>query len=442
MTGALATSGRFLSPPHDCAKPLARLWRMALAGTALTGLALMPELAAAQEGQSLGEETVQSVRERSKPGYDALGIRAGSFLLYPSLTAKLLFDSNVFAQPGGEISDWAAITTPRLAAESSWSRHALTFELQARDVRYFDETSQNFTDVYGRVAGRLDVRRDLAIQGSLRLAREHTPLGSGDAPGLAAEPVADTVFDSELAINKTFNRVKVTVRGGYESHNYEDVPAVGGGPLLDQDFRDGDAYHVGGRVAVAISPDTNVFGDVTYTRTEYGNAGIALSDSDTIRVLAGLEFAPSALVRGQIGVGYTWRGYDGVGIADQDGVAYLADIIWNPTPLITVTLGGEGRIEDTTIAAASGRISSSGHVIVDYELLRNLIVSPQITVLHQDYTGISRDDLLITPGIRVDYMANRYLHVGGEYFFTSRDSSVDVFDYDRHLFGLYAKAQF
>ena len=402
----------------------------------------MPELAAAQDDQSLGEETVHSVRERPKLDYDALGIRAGSFLLYPSLTSKLLFDSNVFAQPAGEISDWAAVTTPRLVGESNWSRHALMFELQAHDVRYFDRTSQNHTNVHGRVAGRLDVQRDLAIQGSLRLTREHMPLGSGDAPASAAEPVPDTVFDSELAISKTFNRVKVTLKGGYQSHDYEDVPAIGGGPALDQDFRDADAYEAGGRVAVAISPDTNVFGDVSYTRTEYDNPSATLSDSDSFRALAGFEFAPSALVRGQIGVGYAWRGFDGAGIADEEGFAYLADIIWNPTPLITVTIGGEGRIEDTTIATASGRISSSGHVIVDYELLRNLIVSPQISILQQDYTGISRDDLLITPGIRVDYMANRYLHVGGEYFFASRDSSVDLFDYDRHLLGLYAKAQF
>lgn len=425
MAGAPARSGRFLSKP----------WRMALAAAALLGLTLMPALTLAQES------VVQSVRDRPKLDYDALGIRVGSFLLYPSLTAKLLFDSNVFAQAAGEIEDWAAVTTARLVVKSNWSRHALMFEMLARDVRYFNQTSQDHSDVYGRIVGRLDFRRDLAIEGSLKLAREHTMLGAGDAPGLAAEPVPDNVFDAKLAINKTFNRVKVTVRGGYESHNYEDVAAISGG-TLDQDFRDADAYEVGGRVAVAISPDTNIFGDVSYIRTNYDNPSATLSDSDTIRVLAGLEFAPSALVRGEVGFGYTWRGYDGPGIADENGFAYLADIIWNPTPLVTVTIGGEGRIEDTTVAGASGRISSSGHIIVDYELLRSLIISPQISVEQKDYTGISRDDLFITPGIRVDYMMNRHLHVGGEYFFTSRDSSVDIFDYERHLFSLYAKAQF
>ncbi len=425
MAGALARSGCLLSRP----------WRMAVAATALLGLILMPALALAQDS------VVQSVRDRPKLDYDALGIRIGSFLLYPSLTSKLLFDSNVFAQAVGEIDDWATVTTARLVAKSNWSRHALMFEILARDVRYFNQTSQNQTDVHGRIVGRLDFRRDLAIEGSLKLAREHTTLGSGDAPGFAAEPVADNVFDAELAINKTFNRVKVTVRGGYESHNYEDVAAIGGG-TLDQDFRDADAYEVGGRVAVAISPDTDIFGDVSYIRTNYDNPSATLSDSDTIRVLAGFEFAPSALVRGQVGFGYTWRGYDGPGIADGEGFAYLADIIWNPTALVTVTIGGEGRIEDTTVAGASGRISRSGHVIVDYELLRNLIASPQIRIEQKDYSGISRNDILIAPGIRVDYMANRHLHVGGEYFFKSRNSSVDIFDYERHLFGLYAKAQF
>jgi hypothetical protein len=424
MAGGPAGLTRLLPPLQRCAKPLSRLRRTSLAGAALLALALIPALSPAQEN-----------------AHDAFGIRAGSFLLYPSLTAKLVFDSNVFAQPSGEIDGWAAVTTPRLEAESNWSRHALMFELQARDVRYFDQTSQNYTDVYGRIIGRLDVRRDLTVQGKLELGREHTPLGSGDAPALAAEPVPDTAFDAELAINKTFNRVKVTLKGGYELNNYDDVPAIGGG-TLDQDFRDGDAYEVGGRVAVAISPDTNIFGEVTYTRTEYDTMSATLSDSDTFRALAGFEFAPSALVRGQIGAGYTWRGFDAPSIADEEGFAYLADIIWNPTPLITVTIGGEGRFEDTTVAGASSRLSSAGHVIVDYELLRNLIISPQIRIDHVDYTGIARDDLLVAPGIRVDYMANRYLHFGGEYFFQSRDSSIAAFDYQRHLLGLYAKAQF
>ena len=392
--------------------------------TALLGLILMPVLARAQESAD-----------------GALGIRAGSFLLYPSLTSNLVFNSNVFAQSTGEISDWAATTTPSLVAESNWSRHSLMFELLAHDVRYFNRTSQNFTDVNGRLAGRLDARRDLAIQGSLNLGRHSEPLGSGDAPGLAAEPVPETAFNAELAINKTFNRVKVTLSGGYGSVNYDDVAAIGGG-TLDQDFRDADAYEVGGRVAVAISPDTNIFGDVTYTRTKYDNPSATLSDSDSYRALAGFEFAPSALVRGQIGAGYTWRGYDAAGIADVASFAYFADVIWNPTQLVTVTIGGEGQIEDTSVVGASGRISRSGHVIVNYEVLRNLIVSPQISVEQLEYTGISRDDLLIRPGIRLDYMANRYLHVGGEYFFASRDSSVDTFDFESHLLGLYAKAQF
>jgi hypothetical protein len=422
MTSALASSECNLPCTDYCVQTFTRLQGMALVGTMLFGLGVMP--AVAQEG-----------------AYDAFGIRAGSFLLYPSLTSKLVFDSNVFAQPTGEISDWAADTTPRIVAESNWSRHALMFELFARDVRYFDETSQNHTDVYGGIVGRLDARRDLTIQGSLNLGRIHEPLGSGDAPTLAAEPVPDTRLDAELALHKTFNRVKVTLKGGYESDDYDDVPAIGGG-TLDQDFRDADAYEVGGRVAVAISPDTNVFGDVTYTRTEHDNPSVTLSDSDTIRVLTGFEFAPSALVRGQVGVGYTWRGYDGPGIADEDGFAYLADIIWNPTPLITVTIGGEGRIEDTTVVGASGRLSSSGHINVDYELLRNLIVSPQVRIDHIDYSGIARDDLLIASGIRLDYMLNRRLHVGGEYFFEFRDSSVGILDYDRNLLGIYAKAQF
>ena len=98
MTGVLAISGRFLSPPYCCAKPLSRRWRTMFASTALLGLTVMPTLSPAQLAPAQ-ENAAQSVRDRPKADYDALGIRAGSFLLYPQLTSKLVFDSNVFALP-------------------------------------------------------------------------------------------------------------------------------------------------------------------------------------------------------------------------------------------------------------------------------------------------------------------------------------------------------
>ena len=381
------------------------------------------------------------VRQRAREEYNAGGLRYSSFLFFPGMTVTPFYDSNIFASPTAQQSGTGMIFSPRLSVESEWNNHQLSANLQVDHFQHFEETSETRTDAQAVLSGRVDVRRDLAVYAALSAGRQHEQRGTSNSPATAAEPVPYDEFDAALSMTKSFNRLDVSAGVTGEYRNYHDVRAVGGG-TLDQDFRDGTYLSVGGRVAYLMRPGIRVFGDARYNWRRYNNQPGVNADSHGYNLLAGLEFTLTTLMRGEIGIGYLGQTYEGAGLSDATGVKYSANLIWNPTPLMTMTFKGDRKVEETGIAGAAGRIDSNIEVTLDYELRRNLIISPSIGLAHEDYAGSGRRDYVFNPQLNIDYSLNRNFTVGAGYSFTLRESNFAGSDYDRHYVSVNAQAKF
>lgn len=381
------------------------------------------------------------VGDRSRPGYDPVGVRLGSFLFHPSLTTAPFYDSNIFATSRNAIADSGIIMSPRLTAASQFSRHALDLEIGADRFRYRRQRSEDRTDLFAGARGRLDIRRDTVALATLDASLRHEDRGSPDSPALAAEPIPVKRLGGTATINRTFNRFGLSLGTGLHGADYQDVPRIGGG-TLDQDFRDHLIYSLGGRGTYAWSPGQRIFADVRYNWRRYRNPGPVPFDSQGFAAHAGLEFALTALLHGELGLGYFRQEYESRLLADAEGPSYLANLIWNVTPLMTVTVTGERQVRDGTGAGAAGRIDSSFQAVLDYELLRNLIISPSLRFAHEDYVGLARTDTVLESGLKLQYLVNRFFAVGAEYLFTTRDSNVTGADYVRHQASIHATAQF
>ena len=267
--------------------------------------------------------------------YEGTGMHAGSFWLLPTLESGLFYDSNIYARNRNIRDGIGTYVAPRLELHSDWGLHELNVELGASQYVYFDDPELNKTNVDGSIDGRIDLRRDLVLLGGVKGGHFEQGLGDTNTNSLAAEPTRHEEGEAWASINKAFNRLSVSVGGGYHFYDYHDVDSILGG-VIDQDFRDGDVFETGGRVSYAISPGTRVFGDFRYNWRDYRGGG---ADSDGWRGLTGLEFEMSRLMRGEIGVGYMEQ-YYGAG-PDSSGISYHAGLTWNPTPLMTVKLDAD-----------------------------------------------------------------------------------------------------
>ena len=129
------------------------------AALALTTALGAPGMLAAQQNQTAVDDPDPNVtvQERPRPDYDPLGIRAGSFLIYPSLTVSGQYDSNAFTTKDNEESDVALITSPQIEINSNWNRHALNFAVGATGAAKREYSENDYLDAFAEASGRLDV---------------------------------------------------------------------------------------------------------------------------------------------------------------------------------------------------------------------------------------------------------------------------------------------
>src|SRR5690349_13589856 len=72
-----------------------------------------------------------SVLERPRPELEPLGLRAGSFLIFPKLEFGTAYDDNVFATEGKTDGDFIFQFIPSVAIRSDFSAHELHFRAGA-----------------------------------------------------------------------------------------------------------------------------------------------------------------------------------------------------------------------------------------------------------------------------------------------------------------------
>lgn len=404
------------------------------------GILLASTLGAmAQEaGTDLRDVRGQSVMERARPGYDAAGIRAGGFMVYPSASITGAYNDNIYATPNNETDDFITTLAARVNVNSTWSRHALSLRGGVSQDIYADNSDENRFDWDVGAGGQIDITSRTALSGSLGYAELHEDRGDPNSPAAASEPVEYTLFTAAADLRQKFNRVSVGIGGEYREYDYDDLTSVGGLPI-DQDFRDRQEYYERARVGYDVSPDTNIYIEGQLDQRKYDQQPpiVAVNrDSDGRQIVVGSDFRLTNLAQGGVYIGYQEREYDSAAFGDTDGLAYGANINWFVTPLTTVAFKADSSVEETSVLGASGYDRQRFAVDVDHELLVNLILRGGASYENDDFNDSTREDDIIGAKAGVVYLLNRNLDLELGYRFTDRDSNNPAFDYTRNMVGL------
>lgn len=365
-----------------------------------------------------------SVRQRPHPGYEAMGLRAGAFMVWPKVTATVERNDNIFATAANEQDDTIFHITPEVSLQSTWSRHALNAYARSIVHRFADFSTEDTEDYVVGANGRIDVLRTTQINAGADWSRLTEPRTTATSEG-QARPVQYELTSAYLSGAREFNRLRLSSRLAAQHFTY--LSRVGNTP---QDDRDRTVTTLSGRGDYAISPDTALFVQVTGNKRNYrlNNPPAAAfpnfvnRDSDGVEVLAGANFEVSALVRGEIGVGYLSQNFDNGAFDDVNGFGARGQLEWFPTQLVTLTLNGSRTVEDAGIAGASSYLSSNVGGQVDYELMRNVILTGRAGWGEDDYKGIDRTDKRTSAGVSATYLMNRRLGVTVSYDYSKQKS--------------------
>jgi hypothetical protein len=366
-----------------------------------------------------------SVRERSRPGYEALGIPAGGFNIFPRVTADAAYDDNIYATQNSATSDTIFHIAPELLVRSNWNRHELDFYGRAMFNEYASHTNESTTDYGAGASGRLDLLRSSNLFAGGSFDRMTEPRTDPNSPAAAAKPIVYDLGQANVGGVWEFSRLRLSGRADYSDYNYFNTTTMGGAFLLQQDR----SYHVWretGRAEYAMSPELSLYATGTVNQIRYQLQPPAATfdrDSNGYDVAAGASFDVTRLIRGEAEIGYMNQNYRFTGFKGVSGLYYKLGVDWFPTQLTSVNLTGSRSIQEAVDISASGYIATTIAARIDHELLRNVILSAQGSYANDGYQQADRTDKIATAGVGATYLMNQHIGLRLAYDFRKLDSS-------------------
>jgi hypothetical protein len=356
-----------------------------------------------------------SVEDRQRPEYDPKGERAGGFTVFPKVTASLTYDDNIFAATDHEVSDLIASVAPEIDVKSNWSRNALGGYVRADQSVYADHSGEDNTQYGLGASGKYefgDARWGEAIlDGGADFGRYTLPrtaditANQGD---VTTHPIQYDQADLNAELTDTFNRLRLTGRADYQRLHYFDGETSAGAVVSEQ-INDRDALMLTGKAEYGLSPTTALFVSGAFDSQQYDRRPPVVpydSNSRGFNISAGANFDITRLIRGEIQLGYLDQFYHQP-FSDISGVAVKGQVEWFPTQLTTVTATLARAVGESLIIGAAGFLGATGGLRVDHELLRNLILSADLTATSDDYKGLSRTDDIYAAGLSATWLLTR-----------------------------------
>ncbi len=402
--------------------------------------AALPCLAAAVLSAAAGTARAQegaqpvAVFDRGRPAFDAKGIDAGGFRLYPSAAVSETYDDNIFAADGGERDDLITALSAALIARSEWTRHSLTMEGRVRQEVFLDNSSQDRTEYTLRPTLRLDVgERDtlrMTAEHSRRVVGRDDPEDAGDE-----EPTTFNRFQGGGSYIHRVNRVFFGLNSQVRRDDY-----ISGG---DND-RDRTEYRLGVPLGYEVSAMTDVKVEPFVRWRDFDETDSTGADRDSTAAGAtvGLDTELTSLVQLNFDVGFIANDYKDSRFDDSLDLIFGGEAVWYVTPMTTVKARAERRDIATSVPGSSSKTQSSAGVEVQHELLRNVLVGGEIRYINDDFREVDRVDDRAQLQLSAEYLLNRNFSLTADYRYEQRWSDLDNQDYSRNLVTVGLKAKF
>jgi hypothetical protein len=347
-----------------------------------------------------------AVRDRPRPEYEAQGIHAGGFLVYPKLTLGVTYNDNILATDTDPLADEIFTIAPRVDVQSNWNRNAVNLSASAIILRYANHPDQDSIQYDFSGGGDLDVRHDLTLSGKASYARILIPR-SADVE-FSVTPLLYDEGQAEIGLFKDFNRLKLTVDGRYQAYAYEDGRDTDGQPI-DESFQNRQTEIGDLRLDYALSPEFAVFFEEKLSGSEYHRA--SYRDQFSTDTILGPNFEITRLITAEIGIGYLTSSFSDPNAGTVGTFHFRGKVLYFPTQLITVTFTGDRGVFDSGIPTSPAYVSTIANLQADYELLRNLIITARVEGVWNDYRVIDKHDRFLGGRLSMTYLANRGLGI-------------------------------
>jgi hypothetical protein len=364
------------------------------------------------------------VLDRQRPDYQAIGFRAGGFTIFPKVTLTGVYDDNVLAAQNGAVGDFIFDVAPEIAIQSNWSRNSLSAYVRLDQDAYARLSSQDTTQYGAGVAGKLQFGDASSMVGGVDYGHFVLPRSVSNNFGASSHPIPYDYVALNDKLTAQFTRFRLSLKIEDLDYRYQNGTTSGGTVVFLQNESHNDAI-LTGKAEFALSPDAAV-----YVQAQGNYRGYQLAPpvvpftltSSGYQVSAGANFDITHLIRGEFELGYLSQTYVSPLFKPVQGLAGKAQIEWFPTQLTTVTFLASREIGDSQVVGSAGYIGSKLSARVDHELLRNLILSGDLSAGYAQNIGIDRNDTLLGAAFSARWLITRHVGVTFAYAYSDQRS--------------------
>jgi hypothetical protein len=345
------------------ALPAAAFMLLASAGASFAQTTDAPTPAIPAPETTLPER--QSVLERARPDYDPLGIRMGSFLVFPLARLAEAYDSNVFATTTNKKDDFYTILSPSVAVQSDWNVHSLGFRASSDTKRYASLVSENVTNFAVRGDGRYDILRDIYANAGAGYQLLHEDRSSPDSVN-GKQPVEYHVTSANLGYVHEPGRLGARVNAIVDSYSFNNATSSTGANI-DQHARDRIVYSMTPRLSYEIVPGYHAFVQGSGNGRDYVRKFDAQGfqrSSKGWEADVGTAIDFTHVINGEVFAGYLSQSYDDSRLKTASGFAFGGNLLWNVTQLTSIRGTVARTVEETTQFTTIGGVvtDSSGYI--------------------------------------------------------------------------------
>jgi hypothetical protein len=360
--------------------------------------------------------------------YDPVGIRIGSFILFPEAEVAGLATNNVEGTAGGH-SDVGAEVATRTRLVSNWSRHAVELRAVTFSSFYDDHPSEDDRDWTVEGRGRLDITRRTNIQGLV--SRDFGQESRSAIDGVTTGERPDVTTDiAALTLNNRFNRLALQLRGSLTDVEFSST--VNGGIISTNADRNSLTSEETLRLSYELKPTFAIFAETGVNQRSYDAApsdGI-LRDSDGERYRLGIDFGGTGeVLRGEASIGYGRQTPDDGRLDTVDAFLLDANLAWRATELTSLLFLARTDIYDTTTTGSAGVVSHQIGVEARHAFRTYLVATAGLTYTDNDYDSNPIEESTLTTIVGAEYFANRDIILFGRYQHDAFDSNQPASDY-------------
>ena len=362
--------------------------------------------------------------------FDPVGIKMGSFILFPELELGGSYYSNVFRAPAAR-SDVAADVRPSARLVSNWARHALEFRASGGLSFYNQFDTEDDKSFMLESRGRLDISRRTNIQALL--SHEQTQESRSALDASSAGSRANVLTDrAEATLNHRFNRLSLQFRGSVTDYSFGDTQNLG--VVSTNSSRDYKAYEETVRATWELKPTLLPFAEVSSLQRNYDQ--VAATDliertSTGERYRVGLSFGSTGdKLRGEVSLGYGIQTPDDSRLKSVDGLIIDANATWRATDLTSLLFTARSDVSETSTTNVGGAFYRFLGVEARHSLRTYLIGTAGLSYATQDSQDGVIDESELRATLGLEYFLNREAMLYGRYAHTSFDAAGTNSDYE------------